>query len=235
MRACGGVQRVPFGEFLERYETTEIVRLEFFDGSPDFGERLAQAARDSLADDIRYDPHHDPEDPAMSCSEYVAHLIEHELASEIALREHRVTTNPSMQSLLGSLGFRTDGYVVPESFAELENAEPIAIFSHHPTRGAYLANLHAYRALHSHFESEPEGESSIASYLGIHPLRLVRYRRNVIDFFEAARAYVEAHPHASQETLRRELQAMVELFFRRREDGRREDARREDERRRDAN
>ena len=206
----GGVQRVPFGRFLERYETIEVVRLEPLDGRHDLGARLALAARESLDEGIRYDPHHAPDDPALSCSEYVAYLIRDKLGAELELRTRTITENPSMRALLASLGFRTDGYIVPESFSELDQASPIALFTQHPNRAAYLGNLYAYRALHAHFEA---GES-ISSYLGVHPLRLVRFRSNVSDFLEATQSYVEAHPHVSSETLERELQAMIELFFR---------------------
>jgi len=212
-RFQGGVQKVPFGQFLERYETIEVVRLVLLDGRDDVGASLARAARETLDEDIRYDPHHDPDDPAMSCSEYVAYLIRDKLEAELQLRARAITKNPSMQALLGSLGFRTDGYIVPESFAELDQAFSVAVFTHHATRAAYLGNLYAYRALHTHFEAG----ASISSYLGIHPLRLVRFRRNVVDFLAAAQSYVEAHPYVSLETLERELQAMTELFFRPRE------------------
>ncbi len=210
-RFRGGVQRVPFADFLERYETIEVLRLSRDSFGADIGERLSDAAKDSLQENIRYDPHHDPNDPAMSCSEYVSYLIEDKLGRSLTLRRRTVTQNPSMQSLLSSLGFRTDAYVVPESYSELPDTETVALYSHQATHASYLGKRYAYQALHEHFVSN----SSIASYLGIHPLKLVKYRRNVKDYLRWAVAYSEAHAGEDPDSIRRDLRAMVELFFRR--------------------
>ena len=212
-RFRGGVQKVSFNEFLERYETIEVVRLPQRIFGADIGERLVAAAKESLDENIRYDPHHDPDDPAMSCSEYVSYLLEDKLGYTLALSRRQVTENTSMRRLLSSLGFRTDAYVVPEAYRELPHAQAIALLSHQPSRAAHLGKFYAYQALHEHFVAN----SSISSYLGIHPLRLVRYRTNVENFVNRAILYAETQGSENPEKLRRDLRAMVKLFFRRKD------------------
>ena len=209
-RFQGGVQRVPLGDFLERYETVELVRLSPERFGPDFGPRLGAAARASLDAGIRYDPHHDPGDPALSCSEYVTWLIEDVLGHELALRMVETTPNPSMRTLLDSLGFRPHAYVVPDSFRELAGSRTVALFSHDRSGPAHLGRRAAFRTLFEHFRRNTE----VGSYLTVDPLRLVRYRRNVEAFLECAAAFAEAHPALDEAGVRRELGGMVELFFR---------------------
>ena len=204
-RFTGGVFRTPFSDFAVRYETLEVVRL------PD-AERnaaAARAARGSLAEDIDYDPHHDPEDPRLSCSEYILYLFEEHAGYDLAIEPIPMAANPSLRELVASLGFHTRSYVVPDAFLEVEGARSAGVLSRHPTAGELLGSRAAFQALHAHFAAHSE----VGSYLAFHPTRLLRYRANVEAFLGWARAYGATRAFAGLETVRGDLERLLPTFF----------------------
>ncbi len=204
-RFRGGVRARPLPAFLQRYETLEFVRL------PDEmrNAALARAALSSLDEGLEYDPHHDPEDPSLSCSEYLLHLLER-AGYQPPSGPRPVSPDPSLRQLLASLGFARDAYYVPEQFAELPGARTVGTISRHSTRAGVLAQRCAFELLHEHFAAH----SRVSSYLAIQRFTLLRYRDNVRLFLGYALGYSRERGLTDPEELRGELGRMLPLFFR---------------------
>lgn len=70
-RFRGGVRAQPLGAFVAHYESVLFARLT----DPAARARLARETERALEEELEYDPHHDPTDPRLSCSEFVALLL----------------------------------------------------------------------------------------------------------------------------------------------------------------
>lgn len=203
----GGVRRTPLGTFLGRYETVEFFRLP----DAEKNERVVRGARESLDEHIAYDPRHDPDDPALSCSEYILYLLVDKAGYAVDLTPYRVTDNASMRAAMTSLGFRTDAYLMPDSFARLPGATSVGMLSRHDSLSKVVATRCAYEALHHHFATHTE----LGSYLTVDRWHLVRYRKNVEDFLAWTLGYFEENPTADRERIHADLDTMLPIFFRR--------------------
>jgi hypothetical protein len=204
-RFRGGVRGTPLERFLAHYETVLVVRL------PDEPRNalLASAALASLDDAIEYDPHHDPTDPRLSCSEYILMLFERAgLAAPAAPRP--VSQQPQFCALLRALGFPCKAYFVPDQFAALPGAESVAWISRHPTPGRARAVEVAFELLHERHERE----GRIGDLLCAEGFGFLAYRANVAHFLRWAEGWAAARGLEAHEDLRAELRSLVPLFFR---------------------
>jgi hypothetical protein len=205
-RFRGGVRATPLGRFLAHYESARVLRPADPAGAP----RLAAAALASLDEGIEFDPHHDPADPRLSCSEYVQLLFARAgLASPASPRAAR--PDAELHALLGLLGFPSTGFVVPDQFAELAGLEPVAWISRHPSAAAAHAKEAAFRVLHA----RARAGDRVADFLAVDRFRFLRYRANVRAFLRWAEAWGAARGTHGAEPLAAELEELAPLFFRR--------------------
>ncbi|MEW6074515.1 MAG: hypothetical protein AB1726_18210 [Planctomycetota bacterium] len=205
-RFQGHVDRVPLREFLARYETLELVRLP----DPGRNARAVEAARRSRAQRIPYDPYHDPEQPGLSCSEYVEMLFLAEAGYPAGLPPRPLGRNAAWARIADSLGFRAPAYVVPDDFAGLEGARSVGIISRHRTLAEARAMRTAFRVLHD----RDRPDSPAGDYLAAHPWHFLVYRDTTLAYFEWTKGYVRAHPEASEATLRAAIETIYDLCFR---------------------
>ena len=204
-RFQGGARRTPLVEFLREYEELSFLRLT----DAERGGAWAEAARNSLERGIRFDPHHDPNNAELDCSEYVLAL-----AQEIglALDPPRVasTPNPAVRALQQSLGFHDREYVVPDAFFSLPAAQGVTRLSRHPSLERSFVAREAARLLQGLV-----GQSGQASdLLAFDRWRLLRLRRNARSFLDWADAYFAAHPGPDLALLHSKLRQMLPIFFR---------------------
>jgi hypothetical protein len=179
-RFRGGARATEFGRFLAHYETLAVVRL------PDERRNaaLARAAEASLAEGIEYDPHHDPRDPRLSCSEYVRLLLER--AGYVELPPPRaVTPRTDYRVLLQLLGFPSDAFDVPEDLAALPGARTLALLSRHGTHARLAAERGAFARLHARFQAG----APLSELLVVDRLRFLAYPPRVALFLRAAVAH----------------------------------------------
>lgn len=206
-RFSGRVRRVPLSSFARRYETLEFLRLP----DPQRNEMLAAAAHASLTENIAYDPQHDPDDPALSCSEFVIHLVE-QAGYDFDLSPVPVSQNESMRRLMTSLGFRVDaGFYMPDLFLGVDGARSVAILSRRDSLSEVLATREAFEALHAHFHAN----SQVGSYITYDNWRFIRFRENVESFLEWSSGYFAQNPSTDVQEIRRELDAMLPIFVQR--------------------
>jgi hypothetical protein len=203
-RFRGGVRVTPLSGHLEHYETLLFVRL----GDAERRAALAREALAALDEGIEYDPHHDPEDPRLSCSEFVQELLRR------AGLPHPTVPRPvvdagDLRELMGSLGFPTTGFLVPEQFLELPGARPVAWLSRHPT----VAGARAVEVAFALLAARLRREGRVTDLLGIDRFRFLRYRRNVARFLAWAEALAEAEGWSDRERLERELTTLESRFF----------------------
>lgn len=176
-RFRGGVRASELARFLAHYETLEVVRL------PD-AERnaaLALAAEASLGQGLEYDPHHDPRDPRLSCSEYVRLLLERAGYDELP-PPRSVTPRSDYRALLQLLGFPSDAFDVPEDLAALPGARTVALVSRHATRARLAAHRGAFARLHARFLAG----ARLDELLVVDRLRFLGYPPRVALFLRAA-------------------------------------------------
>ncbi len=206
-RFRGEVARVPLSRFAERYETLEFVRLP----DPERNQRMVEGARASQHEDIPYDPLHDPDDPALSCSEYVLYLVEDKAGYGLGIEPCPILDNPSLKRLVASLGFSTDfGFLMPDVFLSVDGAQSVGVISRHETQAEVLAVRLAYEAMYDDFVTHSE----VGSYLAFDNWRLLRYRDYVAAFLEWSLGYFAQNPTADPEAIRRDLALMRPIFFR---------------------
>ena len=216
-RFGGEVARIPLSDFVRRYETVECIRL----GGMDEGEsaavlRRARAAREHR---IEYDPFHDADDPRLSCSELLVHLLGEAVRDGGALTPAAVSRHRSVRRLLTALGFRTDPYLVPDSFAALPGATSVGTLSRHRDRAGLASVAVAYELLHAHFLAS-DADVGIGSYVAFDRWQLVRYReatRSFLDLAAGLAAALGPWDQRSEARLRSDLTRTLPLFFRRRD------------------
>lgn len=179
-RFRGGVRATELGQFLAHYETLAVVRL------PDERRNaaLARAAEASLDEAIEYDPHHDPRDPRLSCSEYVRLLLERAGYAELP-PARAVTQRTDYRALLQLLGFPSDAFDVPEDLAALPGARTIALVSRFATRAGLDAEHAAFARLHARFQAG----ARLDELLVVDRLRFLAYPPRVALFLRAAVGY----------------------------------------------
>ena len=205
----GGVRALPLGDFLAQYETLLAVRLP----DPARNARLAAAALDSLEEGIRFDPHHDPADPRLSCSEYVQMLLGR-AGDASELEPRAVAQDGELRRALEALGFPTTGFLVPDQFAALPGARPVAWISRHRTRAGARAVEAALALLHR----RSLAGARPAEFLAVDRFRFLRYRANVALFLVLAEGWAEARGVEESARLEEELEPLLPLFFRRGDD-----------------
>jgi hypothetical protein len=204
-RFRGGVRASTLGAFLAHYETALLLRLP----EPEQAERLAAAALASLSEGIEYDPHHDPSDPRLSCSEYKLHLFER--AGIRGPTEPRaVASDAELRRVLAALGFPTTGFVVPDQFRALPGMREVAWFSRHATRPAALAQEVAFALLHARFARG----APLVDFLAIDRFHFLAYRPSVAAFLRWAPAWAERRGLLDPRALADELEPLLPLFFR---------------------
>jgi hypothetical protein len=181
-RFRGGVRATELGRFLAHYETLEVVRL------PDERQNaaLARAAEASLGEAIEYDPHHDPRDPRLSCSEYVRRLLERAGYAELP-PPRAVTPRTDYRALLQLLGFPSDAFDVPEDLAALPGARTVALVSRFATRARLAAERAAIDRLHARFTAGAE----LDELLCVDRLRFLAYPPAVALFLRASVALAD--------------------------------------------
>jgi hypothetical protein len=205
----GGVRATPLARFLAHYETLLFVRL----GDPERNARLARAALASLELAAEYDPHHDPEDPRLSCSEYVEALLER--AGYAPPAEARaLTADAEMLGILAALGFPAGGFLVPDQLAALPGVRQVGWISRHGSRAGARAIEAAFALLHARFL----GGTRVGDFLRVDRFRFLRYRRNVARFLAWAEGWAEARGVEERAELERDLGELLPLFFRTRSD-----------------
>ncbi|HED65274.1 MAG TPA: hypothetical protein ENJ09_06945 [Planctomycetes bacterium] len=208
-RFRGGVHRSTFTEFLERYEALEFVRPAASE-DPHWAEAVAARARESLDEGILFDPHHDPADPRLSCTEYLEYLFEGAGNQVPRLAPVEVSANPSLLRMLRSLGFQTRAYAVPDSYRELPGARVVGLFARHRTRAEFEAIEEGYRALHADFHSRGSA-ARIGGYLAFDRWHFVRYRRRTELFLRFA-VGLAVDRTDGEEDLARELRELLPAF-----------------------
>ncbi|MEQ1893207.1 MAG: YiiX/YebB-like N1pC/P60 family cysteine hydrolase [Planctomycetota bacterium] len=179
-RFRGGVRATELGRFLAHYETLAVVRL------PDERRNaaLARAAQASLDEAIEYDPHHDPRDPRLSCSEYVRLLLERAGYAELP-PPRAVTSRTDYRTLLQLLGFPSDAFDVPEDLALLPGARTVALVSRFDTHARLAAHRAAFERLHARFQAG----ARLDELLVVDRLRFLAYPPRVALFLRAAVGY----------------------------------------------
>lgn len=205
-RLRGTVWRIPFSDFARRYETVEIVRL------PDAARNasIAPGAHATLGEGIVFDPHDDPNDLALSCSEYVIDVVNRKAGYDLDLRRVALKSDPSLRRLATALGFRTESFAVPDAFAEVPGARSVGTISRYPTPSAALARRLADEFLYQHFRKT----GKLGNYLAFELQGYLRYRRNVQDFVKWSQGYFRQLRITDPESIRRDLKIMAPVFFR---------------------
>lgn len=182
-RFRGGVRATELGRFLAHYETLEVVRL----ADAQRNAALARAAEASLAEAIEFDPHHDPHDPRLSCSEYVRGLLERAGYAELP-PPRAVTPRSDYRALLQLLGFPSDAFDVPEDLAALPGTRTVALVSRFATRARLEAHRAAFARLHARFQAG----AKLSELLCVDRLRFLAYPPNVALFLQAAVGLADA-------------------------------------------
>jgi hypothetical protein len=205
-RLRGTVWRIPFSDFARRYETIEIVRL------PDAARNasIVPGAQATLGEGIVFDPHDDPNDLALSCSEYVIEVLDRKAGYDLDLRRVALKNDPALRRLASALGFRTESFAVPDAFAEVRGARSVGTISRHPTASAALAGRLADEFLYEHYRKT----GNLGNYLAFELQGFLRYRRNVQDFVRWSQAYLRQRGITDPEAIRRDLKIMAPVFFR---------------------
>ncbi len=211
-RFSGKVARVPLAAYVARYDTLSFVRLAGLDAQAVRG--VLEEARLARAEGVAFDPHHDPDDPRLSCSEYLERLLTRGAGLELVLDPIPVCARASVQALVGGLGFRTLGYVVPDAFARQPGAREVGVLSRLPSEGAVRASNEAYRVLHAHFMAADDGVG-VGSYVRYDRVRLVRFRENVAAFLAWSAAYGDSAQELDGERLEADLKRLLPAFFQR--------------------
>ena len=206
-RFRGHVKRIPLHDFLKRYEPVEVVRLP----DAERNARAAMAARQSIERDIPYDPHHDPNNPGLSCSEYIEMLFFEEAGYPFTIAPCAFGRSASFARLSHSLGFRTSAYVVPDAFADLAGARVVGVLSRHRSLGEVQALRTAFAVLHARDDAD---NAPTGNYLAAHPWRFLVYRAPTLAFLEWAKGIARACPSLTADEQRAAIEELYDLCFR---------------------
>ena len=160
-------------------------------------------------EDLAFDPYHDPGNAALDCTEYLSYLLVDRAGYPFEYPLRAGTEQPSARRARRSLGFRVPAFLVPDDLAAVPGARRTAVVSRHASPSRQLALTEAVRLLHGRFGPE----SRLGDYLGPHPFRLLRYRRNVVAFLEYTKGYFGARPTADPAEIRRVLEELYAVFF----------------------
>ena len=215
-RFRGHVRRVPFAAFLARYETLVFLRWPEIES-----QRLVDAARHAARDRIPYDPYHDPENPALSCSEFLVYLLEQAGAASLP-QAWSTTRNSSVRAVIEALGFAAPAIYAPDGFAHMPGVKCVAVISRLANLGELRAREAAFELLYDRLapQSGPQAGAAqverMGSYLAFDRWRLSRYRRNVELFLNWAGGYGARCEPVSREAARQVLERMAPIFFVRR-------------------
>jgi len=204
-RFRGKVDIVSLERFMRRYEVLEVIRWP----DAERNERVARAAVRSVSRDISFDPHHDPEDPAMNCTEFVTHLLTEGGGYSFALEPVPVNDNPSVRRVLCSLGFHLDPYAVPDGFARFPGARRVAWYARHASPSQAEALRRAWRLLHARFGRD----ALVGDYLDVDPVRLMAFGENTLAFLEWTKGYFAEHPTEDADQIDRVLEVLFEVFL----------------------
>lgn len=203
-RFVDGVRATPLARFAAHYETLLVARI----GTDAQRADLARAALAALDEDIAYDPHHDPDDPRLSCSELVLELFARAGLPRPA-HPRPVADAGDLKAVMAELGFPTTGFFVPEQFLTLPGATPVAWLSRHPT----VAGARAVEVAFDLLAARLRREGRIADLLAIDRFHFLRTRRNVARFLAWAEALAEHEGWTDRARLEQELGALEPRFF----------------------
>lgn len=202
-RFRGKIVRTSLEDYLRRYEVLTVVRLA--DGR---GEELAARAQAALTEGIRFDPYHDPSNDELSCTEFVLEMMNRAGAS-FEPAAIPVTRNASMRRLLNLVGYRLDGYVLPDRLGEAPGSTVIARFSRHTG----VAEAKAYEVAHRLLLEWMDEDALAGDCLDVDGSHLVRADERTDLFLGLARSFAQAHPTATEDELRQGLGVILAEVF----------------------
>lgn len=202
-RYSGEVMRVPLGEFLERYESVQIIRV----ASPEEGRVLAQVARESLAEPALFDPYHDPTNEELSCTEYVCELLD--AAQLDSPGTVSITNNRFALRAAYSLGYERSYYLVPDEFARMDGAQHVAWISRFDRRADILIQRECYRTMHEEFQVD----GRLGDYLKPSSFSLMGFRPTVEAFQRWALGYYRHNEMGDIRRVRRVLAQIYDFCF----------------------
>ena len=205
-RYRGRVRRLPLSEFLERYETVELVRFP----DPDRNLAALAAARESVTRDIEYDPYHDPNGPELSCSEYLEMLLVEGGGYAWRFPRRAVGRNLAIDRTSRMIGFRTPDYIVPDVFMDFPGTRPVGVISVHSSSSEVLAIHEAFAVLHA--RDRPDAPAG--NHFTVHPWHFLVYRDETLAFLEWSKAYFRDHPSSDPRAIRGVVEEIYEICIR---------------------
>ncbi len=205
-RYRGQVRRISLSDFLERYETLELVRF------PDPARNLAAVAeaRDSVTRDIEYDPHHDPNGPELSCSEYLEMLLVEGGGYVWKCPRRAVGRNLAIDRTSKMIGFRTPDYIVPDVFLDFPGVRQVGVISIHSSSSEVLAIHEAFSVLHA--RDHPDAPAG--NHVTVHPWHFLVFRDETLAFLELTKAYFRDHPSSDPAAIREVVEEIYEICIR---------------------